>query len=367
MEPHAAICRMAPTRDKREETYREMADPRRVIMVGVGRRGASWVKAFTAVPEWEPVALVDVDPQLLDAASEATGVPERACFSSLTPALKAVEADAVSVVVPAHLHAQFIDEALRADRHVLVEKPFTTSLPIAERLVALAARRKRTLLITQTARYGRLVRTLQRLVAEEVYGPLGFMTYVYHKARSEPYPHMEHMHLWGQGVHELDAMCAIAGRPVHRVMGRSVMAPWSDWPSESLAEALLTFGPRHDRPGAPDRAYGTYVGTSEARAAGSLFRLECRDAALVAERSGKSIQVIRGKETEQLGLDELPYESTDQHLAQLFDRAITTGEEPETSGRRNLATMRLCDAIIRSGETGRAITFDAKGGAGAGL
>ena len=62
-----------------------MTDPLRVILVGVGRRSASWVKAFAAVPEWEPVALVDVDPQLLEAAGEATGVPEDACFSRRSP------------------------------------------------------------------------------------------------------------------------------------------------------------------------------------------------------------------------------------------------------------------------------------------
>src|SRR5437660_661839 len=122
-----------------------MSDPLRVILVGTGRRGASWVRAFRNVPDWEPVALVDVDPEM-------TGVPESECFTSLTPALKKVEADAVSVVVPAHLHAQFIDEALRAGKHVLVEKPFTTSLSMAEKLVKLAAERKRVLLVTQTAR-----------------------------------------------------------------------------------------------------------------------------------------------------------------------------------------------------------------------
>jgi predicted dehydrogenase len=342
-----------------------MTDPLRVVLVGVGRRGASWVKAFRNVPVWEPVALVDVDPAFLEAAGEMTGVPESACFTALTPALEEVEADAVSIVVPAHLHAQFIDQALRADKHVLVEKPFTTNLAVAERLVALAAQRKRTLLVTQTARYGRLIRTLQRLVAEEVYGPLGFMSYVYHKARRGPYPHMEHMHLWGQGVHELDAMCAIAGRPVVSVMGRSVLPPWSTWPSESLAEALITFGPpygpRPDRLGPRELAYGTYVGTSEARAPGSLFRIECRDAALVAERSGKSIQMIHGKESEEIGLDELSYSSTDEYLTQVFHRAVTTGEEPETSGRRNLDTMRLCDAIIRSGETGHSIQLTSTG------
>ena len=76
------------------------------------------------------------------------------------------------------------------------------------------------------------------------------MTMTYHKARGEPYPYSEHMHLWGQGVHELDTMCAIAGRPVLSVMGRSVQPVWSTWPSESLAEAMITFGPRPDRPAA---------------------------------------------------------------------------------------------------------------------
>ncbi|MGH2368973.1 MAG: hypothetical protein ACRDI2_12310, partial [Chloroflexota bacterium] len=185
--------------------------------------------------------------------------------------------------------------------------------------------------------------------------PLGFMTMTYHKARGEPYPYSEHMHLWGQGVHELDTMCAIAGRPVESVMGRSVQPVWSTWPSESLAEALITFGPRPDRPSSADRVYGTYVGTSDARAPGYSFRLECADAALVAARGGGNIQAVRGKETEVIPLDDLGYASTDQHLAQLFHRAIATGEEPETSGRRNLATMRLLDAIIRSGETGQAI------------
>jgi predicted dehydrogenase len=334
-----------------------MSDPLRIILVGVGRRGSAWVRVFTAQPEWRPVGLVDLDERFLAAAREATGLPEAACFASVGEALERVAADAVSVVVPARLHAEMIEQALGAGKHVLVEKPFTTSLADAERLVAQAERHRRVILVTQTARYGRVARTLQRLVAEERYGPLGFLTMTFHKARGEPYPHSEHMHLWAQGVHELDTMCAIAGRPVESVMGRSVQPAWSAWPSESLAEALLTFGPRPDRPEQDDRVYGTYVGTSDARAPGYSFRLECAEAAIVAARSGGPLRALRGKETEEVPPDDPGYTDTDQHLARLFHRAITTGEEPETSGRRNLATMRLLDAIIRSGETGRAISI----------
>ena len=340
--------------NEREDTV-SMSEPLRVILVGVGRRGASWVRAFQAAPEWRPAALVDTDPGFLAEARERTGLPAAAFFGSLEAALAGVAADAVSIVVPARLHTGLIEQALLAGKHVLVEKPLTTSLAEAERVVALAAAQGRVLLVTQTARYSAMTRTLQRLVREEVYGPLGFLTMVYHKARGAPYPTSEHMHLWQQGVHELDTLRCIVGRPVQSVFGRSVRPPWSAWPSPALAEALITFGPGRDGAGEAGAVYATYVGTSDARAAGYTFRLECAEAALVAGRSGGDIQVLRGKEVTAVPLDPLPYASTDEHLARLFHRAITTGEEPETSGRRNLETVRLLDAIIRSGETGQAV------------
>lgn len=340
------------------------AHPLRVIMAGVGQRGASWVEAFAALDGWRPVALVDLDQSFLAAAREATGLTEKESFSSLADALARVEADTVSVVVPARLHAELIERALLAGKHVLVEKPFTTSLVDAERLTRLAAERERVVLVTQTARYARVSRTLQRLVAEERYGPLGFMTMTYHKPRPEPYPYSEHIHLYAQGVHELDTLCAIAGRPLWSVYGRSVRPSWSTWPSESFAEAMLTFGPRADKPdragptGQPDLVYATYSGTSEARAPGYSFRLECAEAALVAGRGGGSIQAIRGRSSDDIALDELGYDNVDQHLARLFHQAITAGRggaELETGARRNLETMRLTDAIIRSTETGQAV------------
>lgn len=334
-----------------------MNQPARIILVGLGRRGGVWLQAFNAAPDWQPVALVDVDPAFLASARGVTGLPESACFTSLRRALEEVPADAVSIVVPARLHAEMIEPALQAGKHVLVEKPFTTSLAEAERLVALAARRELVILVTQTLRHAPVIQTLRRLVAEEVYGPLGFMTMVHHKARGAPYPDSEHMHLWQQGVHELDAMRFIAGLPVREVLGRSVRPSWSTWPSEALVEALITFGPRANRPGSSDQVYGTYVGTSDARALGYSFRLECAEAALVAGRSRGAVQVLRGKEVEQVALDDLAMADTEQYLAHAFHQAITTGDEPETSGRHNLETMRLLDGIIRSGQTGRVISF----------
>jgi Predicted dehydrogenases and related proteins len=49
----------------------------------------------------------------------------------------------VYVAVPNHLHYEFAKKALEADKHVIVEKPFTTNATQAEELVALAKARNK--------------------------------------------------------------------------------------------------------------------------------------------------------------------------------------------------------------------------------
>jgi hypothetical protein len=41
-----------------------------------------------------------------------------------------------------------------------------------------------------------------------------------------------------------------------------------------------------------------------------------------------------------------------------FGRAIASGEEPATSGRRNLATLALTYGTIEAAETGERVVFD---------
>ena len=116
-------------------------------------------------PTLRAVALVDVNEDNLATAREATGLGEKACFSSPADALQAVEADAVVVITPPDLHAGQCLEAVRAGKHVLVEKPFTPKTS-AKRGRSSPRRRERGLkvAVTQNARYYPPVLTIRRLL-----------------------------------------------------------------------------------------------------------------------------------------------------------------------------------------------------------
>lgn len=350
-------------------------EPLRTIHVGVGTRGKVHLWAALESGYCRPVALVDVVPAYLAAAREMTGLPESACFARLEDALAAVDSDAVVVASPVTLHAGHILAGLAGNRHVLTEKCFTVGLAGAEQCVAEAQRRDRKLMVVQNSRLSPAVRTLRRLTAEQRYGKLGLFTMSFFKARRRPYNRSPHMHLWQQGVHELDTMLSVVQRPLRRVWGLSNNPTWCDWPSASTVQAICEFD---------GGISGTHVSTSNARAAGYEFRLECADAALIStDRHAGTVQVRwhgHNKGDEQLevdtpdvrGLEHVPlaeavlagaavakeaYRLQDLQIYRNFYEYVREGVEPESSGQRNLDTIRFVEAVQRSSELGRPVNL----------
>ena len=344
-------------------------DPKPIIHVGVGTRGKSHVRASMESGYWRPVALVDVVPDYLAAAREMTGLPESACFTRVEDALEKVESDAVSISSPVTLHAQQIMASLQAGRNVLTEKCFTVTLESAQACVAEAKRRDRKVMVVQNARLAPVMRTLRRLVKEETYGPLGLFQMSFYKPRGGPYNMSPHMHLWQQGVHELDTLLGVVQRRVRKVWGLSNNPAWCDWPSESTIQAVIE---------CDDRVSGSHLSTSNSRGAGFEFRLECAEAAIIArDRASGPIEIRWGpknRRSEDIPADAPDTRGLEHHpsaqsgkpgdaAGRLVDlqlyrdlyEYVDGGPEPELSGRNNLATIGLLDAIQRSTEQGRPV------------
>src|SRR5207247_1073565 len=86
--------------------------------------------------------------------------------------IDAPDVDAVVVATPPVTHFALADRALDAGKHVLVEKPITTSSVHATMLVRKAAVRGRVLLVDHTYVYTGAVRKLLELVQGGVLGEI---------------------------------------------------------------------------------------------------------------------------------------------------------------------------------------------------
>jgi predicted dehydrogenase len=124
----------------------------RIGVIGTGKLGRIHVRTFKRLPEVEFVGCYDLREDRSRGVAEDFGAE---FFSSADALLDSVEA--VSVVVPTVSHEEVAVKALRADKHVFLEKPIATSVQEAERIIA-ASRPGRVLQIGHVERFNDAIR-----------------------------------------------------------------------------------------------------------------------------------------------------------------------------------------------------------------
>ena len=82
------------------------------------------------------------------------------------------DVEAVMIATPVDTHAQLTKLALQAGKHVLVEKPFTTSVKEASVLMHLARRKRLTLMVDHVFLYTPAVRAMKRMCERQEFGDI---------------------------------------------------------------------------------------------------------------------------------------------------------------------------------------------------
>ncbi len=140
-----------------------------VALVGCGRIAPLHLKGLVRLPDWvRLVAVVDPSEEAAQDCARTFGAAR--ALTSLETALADPEVEAVILCTPNALHAGQALQALRAGKHVLVEKPFAESVEDAEAMAALADETGLVLAAGHTFRHVAAVRALQDRAAE--LGPL---------------------------------------------------------------------------------------------------------------------------------------------------------------------------------------------------
>src|SRR5206468_7293415 len=101
-------------------------------------------------------------------AAEKYGIPE--VVADYRVLLARDDIDAVSIALPNYLHVSVALDALRAGKHVMIDKPMATNARDAQRIATEAKKRRRLVMVGQNNRFSAEVQIARRLIERGVLG-----------------------------------------------------------------------------------------------------------------------------------------------------------------------------------------------------
>jgi len=135
-----------------------------VGVVGIGHLGNYHLQKYQKMGHVEIVGVADCD---LSRAEKAAGIFNCSAYSDHRRLVENV--DAVSITVPARDHHTVARDFLIAGKDVLIEKPFTATLPEADELILLAAEKNLILQVGFIERFNPAVVALDKVIRQPMF------------------------------------------------------------------------------------------------------------------------------------------------------------------------------------------------------
>jgi predicted dehydrogenase len=153
--------------------------------------------------------------------------------------LQRADIDAVAIATPVHTHAPLGLAALRAGKHVLIEKPMASSVRDGEELVRAAAAAERVLMVDHTFIYGGPVRKMKELLSAGELGDLYYVDSV--RINLGLFQHDINV-VWDLAPHDLSIMDYLIGRLPRSLSAYGACHADSNSEIEDVAYLNLDFG-----------------------------------------------------------------------------------------------------------------------------
>jgi phthalate 4,5-cis-dihydrodiol dehydrogenase len=371
-------------------------------IAGLGRGFMLTLSALRAHPSIRLAGAFDLRADAVHLFAKEFGAEGHASLDAL---LSDPKIDAVYIATPHELHAEQSMAALRAGKHVLVEKPMATTVGECVLMTEAAKQAGKVLMIGPSHGFDEPVRVAAQAVASGRFGrmrlitSLNFTDFMYRPRRPEELDEARGGGVvYSQAAHQIDVVRRIVDQPTTAI--RAVTGNWDPCrPSDGAYSALMTFesgaaasltysgyahydsdelvgwiselGQDKDpaRFGDARRALASFSGEDElqaklARAYGGSFPtaerpaphhehfgfllISCEGADLKVLPTGIEVFADAARERIAIAPPAIPRAA----VIEEFTNAMIGGHVASHDGRWGLETMACCAALIQSGRTG---------------
>ncbi len=179
--------------------------PVSIAVVGLGYWGPNWLRNFASLDGC--VLKYGCDLSKDRCTKFARQYPAVTLTEKYEDLLKDDALDAIVIATPTSAHFPLAEAALKAGKHVLVEKPMTGTIEEAAALVTLAKKQKKQLLVDHTFAY---TASVQRITEAVHNGNLGDLLYFDSTRINLGLIQKDTNVLWDLAIHDLTILATIA-------------------------------------------------------------------------------------------------------------------------------------------------------------
>lgn len=182
----------------------------RVGVIGTGRFGRVHLQVLSKSKNCEVTAIADIDEKLVEDVARRWNIPHR--YVDGKQLISAPFVDVVDVVSDEASHAFYILEALRAGKHVFVEKPLATSFRDAELIYQEAKKRHLVVMVGNISRFSQPYVTMKRFLEKDKLGNLRLIRAKRDFSRTWFEYFGKRIHtVYESGIHDIDLILWYAG------------------------------------------------------------------------------------------------------------------------------------------------------------
>ena len=325
----------------------------KIGVIGCGYWGPNLIRNMLKVAGCQVVAVADKRPDRLEAVKCLN--PGMKVTTSARELVESDHIDAIVIATPISTHFELAKACVTQGKHVLIEKPMTTTVADARELIHLAQEMGRVLMVDHTFIYSGAVRKLRDIIDS---GELGEI-YYYDSVRLNLGLFQPDVNvLWDLAPHDFSLLTYLLDKkPIHVSAQGSSPVQWNGWKQESIAYVTVeleggVLAHFHLNWLSPVKLRRTLIGGSR-----RMVIYDHLDSDNQVKIFDKGVEILEDRERYkalvQYRTGDLLVPKVDQTEAletacRHFIHCIETGEKPITDGYAGLRVVELLETAERS-------------------